>query len=206
MTHPEQTPSPTPGRRDPEGRRAAILRAAAELICESGVHGLTHRAVAARAGVAVGSTTRYFTTINDLRAEALRTLADDNERDLAGIADLIRDADLTDISSPATRQVIADCADVLHGFLSNTRQVHATLVMLGTATTDAPLRTVALQWSDQLSDLLAAQVGTVRATAAVAYIDGVTVHAALHDTPVSRPALAAALTAIIGMPPTQEDQ
>ena len=45
-----QQDRPTPGRRDPEGRRRAIVAAAAEIIVEPGGT-LTHRLVAARAGV-----------------------------------------------------------------------------------------------------------------------------------------------------------
>jgi len=199
---------PIPGRRDPEGRRAAILAAAGELICENGVLGLTHRAVAARAKVAVGSTTRYFDSISDLRTEALRTLAEDNERELAHIESLINSSPSTTPGATrrVTHDVIAACADVLYEFLINTRQVHASVVMLGTATTDPSLRTLALQWSDRLTELLATRVGQERAVAAVAYVDGVTVHAAFHDVPVSRDSLTTTLTAILGMPDPQEEQ
>ena len=58
---------PAPGRRDPEGRRRAIIDAAAELIVDSGASSLTHRAVAARAGVSLGSTTQYFSSLDELR-------------------------------------------------------------------------------------------------------------------------------------------
>ena len=53
-------------RRDPEARRREIVTAAAELIVEIGVDALTHRKVAARAGVPLGSTTQYFATLDDL--------------------------------------------------------------------------------------------------------------------------------------------
>lgn len=46
----------TSRKRDPEARRNAILNAAVDLIVESGTSSLTHRAVAARAGVSLGST------------------------------------------------------------------------------------------------------------------------------------------------------
>ena len=82
--------------RDPEQRIRDIGQAAAELIAEAGPAALTHRAVAARAGVAVGTTTRYFSTIDDLRRHALEHLAaavesdlDEIRRDLAGAPDPI---------------------------------------------------------------------------------------------------------------------
>lgn len=52
-------------------RRQALLRAAQELLAERGVKAVTHRAVAARAGLPLASTTYYFTSIDELTQEAL---------------------------------------------------------------------------------------------------------------------------------------
>jgi DNA-binding transcriptional regulator YbjK len=49
-----------------------MLRAAAELLAEGGVKGVTHRSVAERAGVPLASTTYYFKSIDQLTSEALR--------------------------------------------------------------------------------------------------------------------------------------
>ena len=57
--------------RDPEGRRSTILLAAGELIREIGVSAVTHRKVAEKAQVPLGSTTQYFASLTDLIAEAL---------------------------------------------------------------------------------------------------------------------------------------
>ncbi|MGO1992604.1 MAG: TetR/AcrR family transcriptional regulator [Corynebacterium sp.] len=191
---------PTPGKRDPAGRRAAILDAAAELICEAGASCLTHRAVAARAHVAVGSTTQYFASIDDLRDEALQALADENDEALAEVAGILETLD----GSGAVEETIARCAGILHDFLADPRQVHASLAMTSTAMTDPSLRTLALQWSDQLTDLLAGRFGRPRAAAAVAYVDGLTVHAALHDGATDTSSITAVLTALLAMPDTQE--
>lgn len=191
---------PTPGKRDPAGRRAAILDAAAELICEAGASCLTHRAVAARAHVAVGSTTQYFASIDDLRDEALQALADENDEALAEVAGILETLD----DSGAVEETIARCAGILHDFLADPRQVHASLAMTSTAMTDPSLRTLALQWSDQLTDLLAGRFGRPRAAAAVAYVDGLTVHAALHDGATDTSSITAVLTALLAMPDTQE--
>ncbi|MGP9724311.1 TetR/AcrR family transcriptional regulator [Corynebacterium sp. AOP40-9SA-29] len=196
---------PTPGKRDPAGRRAAILDAAAELICEAGASCLTHRAVAARAHVAVGSTTQYFASIDDLRDEALQALADENDEALAEVAE--------SLDGPGdVHETIARCAGILHDFLADTRQVHASVAMTSTAMTDPSLRTLALQWSDQLTELLAGRFGRARAAAAVAYVDGLTVHAALHDGAADgasdgatdAASITAVLNALLAMPDTQE--
>lgn len=195
--HGDGPSTPAPGKRDPAGRRAAILEAATELICEKGAASLTHRAVAARAHVAVGSTTQYFDSIDDLRDEALQVLADETEEDLAEIADLLDGpGDLPGI--------VMQCARIMQDFLGDARQVRANLAMISTAMTDPSLRRLALQWSDELTDLLAGKVGRARASAAVAYIDGLTVHAALHDVPEDADTIAAVLTALLAMPDNQE--
>jgi len=49
-----------------------IAKAAAQVVEESGLAGLTHRAVAARAGVTTGSVTHHFRAIEELVAGAIR--------------------------------------------------------------------------------------------------------------------------------------
>ncbi len=63
--------------KDPD-RRERIARAAIIVVAERGVDKLTHRAVAAQANVPLGSTTYYFSTLDDLLAEALRQAATDD--------------------------------------------------------------------------------------------------------------------------------
>jgi TetR/AcrR family transcriptional regulator, regulator of biofilm formation and stress response len=70
-------PPLTRGRRDRRGelRRAELLEAAIHLIGEHGLDAVTHRAVAAAAGVPAASTSYYFRSKDELIDEALRTLA-----------------------------------------------------------------------------------------------------------------------------------
>jgi TetR/AcrR family transcriptional regulator, regulator of biofilm formation and stress response len=53
-------------------RRELLLRAAVDLLADGGPRAVTHRAVAARAGVPQASTTYYFESIQQLTDEALR--------------------------------------------------------------------------------------------------------------------------------------
>ena len=53
-------------------RRASLLTAAAELAAEVGAGAVTHRAVAARAGVPLSTTSYFFGSIDELVTEALR--------------------------------------------------------------------------------------------------------------------------------------
>ena len=56
-------------------RRSLLIAAAADLLLEQGLTALSHRAVAARAGLPLASTTYYFTSADDLRDEALQHIA-----------------------------------------------------------------------------------------------------------------------------------
>ena len=49
-----------------ERRRYALVRAAADLLCEGGFEAVTHRAVAERAGLPLASTTYYFSSLDEL--------------------------------------------------------------------------------------------------------------------------------------------
>ena len=69
---------------DPRGRyargvqrRSALIEAAAHLLLEQGLTAISHRAVAARAGLPLASTTYYFASADDLRDEALQHVAEE---------------------------------------------------------------------------------------------------------------------------------
>jgi AcrR family transcriptional regulator len=57
-------------------RRSALVSAAADVLLEHGVTALSHRAVAARAGLPLASTTYYFASVVELRDEALHCVAE----------------------------------------------------------------------------------------------------------------------------------
>jgi TetR/AcrR family transcriptional regulator, regulator of biofilm formation and stress response len=56
----------------PDSTRERILLAVLELVDDEGVDAVTHRAVAARAGVSPGSTTHHFSSRSDLLRAAFR--------------------------------------------------------------------------------------------------------------------------------------
>ncbi len=66
------TPRVKTHRASAQRRRAALLAAAAELAAEVGAGAVTHRAVAARAGVPLSTTSYFFSSIDELVTEALR--------------------------------------------------------------------------------------------------------------------------------------
>ncbi|MGV8908350.1 MAG: TetR/AcrR family transcriptional regulator [Propionicimonas sp.] len=56
-------------------RRNLLIDAAAEVLLEQGLAALSHRAVAAHAGLPLASTTYYFSSADELRDEAVNRLA-----------------------------------------------------------------------------------------------------------------------------------
>ncbi|MEU3794309.1 TetR family transcriptional regulator [Streptomyces fructofermentans] len=63
------------GHTDPQ-RRDRILAAALDLVAEEGVSGVSHRKIAARAGVPLGSMTYHFNGMDEVLREAFRLFSD----------------------------------------------------------------------------------------------------------------------------------
>lgn len=182
-----------PRKRDPERRRREILDAAAEVIVEHGPAALTHRAVAARAGLALGTMTRHFPSIDDLREATLRMLGDEVDASIVQI-----ERELAACDDPAER-----LATLIHAFLLDSRQVQASIALVTAATSDHTLRSLALRWTDRLTDVLSRHVGRARAVAIEVYLDGAVLHAALHDKPLSTEALTHVIRAILAAAETE---
>lgn len=183
MTGPART-------RDPEQKIRDIGRAAAELITESGVAALTHRAVAARAGVAVGTTTRYFSTIDDLRRHALEHLAAQVESDLDELARELTEADEpVEYLASATAESLADSRAVL---------AECSLAYAGLFEED--LRGLSLRWFTGLTEVLTPYFGRARSEVLAMCLDGAGLNTALTGIPPTLLRLESVVRAISTMP------
>lgn len=160
-----------PRKRDPEARRQAILRAAADMTIESGSASLTHRAVAARADESLGSMTRLFASIEDLREAALQCIADDLNDELTDIERTIAEAP----------DFVAGCTQIMLDFLSDQQVVRSSLALVTTSTTDPKTCELELAWSARFNAILCEYVSTPAARALEQYFNGLVVHVALHD-------------------------
>ncbi|GAC67310.1 TetR/AcrR family transcriptional regulator [Gordonia soli] len=179
--------APRRRRRDPAERRRSIVAAATELVRELGSAGLTHRLVAERAGVPLGATTQYFATLDDLRAEALAALADEVDVSLSEVADAL-------IGHGPSPEAFAR---TLHDYISDEQMARADMALLSAAMVDPHLRDLALRWSTGLIDLLSPHVGAGTARAVTAFVDGATIHALLHGTPMSVEEITHTLNALL---------
>jgi DNA-binding transcriptional regulator YbjK len=156
-------------RRDPERRRREIVTAAAELVIEVGTAGLSHRKVAARADVPLGSTTQYFATLDDLRAAALEHLSRDIETYVEQVALAMADA-----GDP-----VGVLVQGLHDYLSDPHLVRADTMLTASATLDPSLRPLTDRWFEGLTKVLTPEVGVGAADNVVMLISGATWQAAL---------------------------
>ncbi|WP_329235061.1 TetR family transcriptional regulator [Actinoallomurus sp. NBC_01490] len=170
------------GRRDPEGRRRAIIEAACALIPEVGVGGLTHRVVAARAGVPLGATTYYFTSLDDL-SQTARSAAESLR---AWRRSLRAGDDVADTMAALTEEYLADRGRAL------------TETELYLAAVRRPeLRPLARTWFDGLVGLLGEYADPAAAAAAVFLIDGALPRALGDQQPLDTAGLATALRAVL---------
>jgi DNA-binding transcriptional regulator YbjK len=79
-----------------QARRDALLRAAVDVAAERGAAGVTHRAVTERAGLPLATVSYFFSSIDDLVAEALHTFVTDEVTRLSELAETLA----ADESSP----------------------------------------------------------------------------------------------------------
>lgn len=175
-------------RRDPEARRREIVTAAAELIVEVGAEAVTHRMVAARAGVPLGATTQYFDTLDDLRAAAFRALAEEVDARLDGVRQTLTERG---VSPHTIATLIADSMEDAHA-------VQADRAVVTAAVHDPRLRELARHLSDRLVELLEPTYGEDRARAAMIFIDGVMWNMQIRDDRLAQSFIETALARILG--------
>ncbi|WP_410661525.1 TetR/AcrR family transcriptional regulator [Amycolatopsis sp. lyj-112] len=90
-------------------RRELLLRAAMQLICDSGVKAVTHRAVSARAGLPQAAAGYYFATSEELIEEALRFHIHERIEIVSTLlADVVRDAaSVLEVGERLTQALVA---------------------------------------------------------------------------------------------------
>lgn len=169
--------------------REVIVEAASDLMLEVGPSRLTHRNVAARAGVSVGSTTKYFDSIADLRRQALEFCVAKGKAEAQRCAE-----ELAHAEDPVTVGT-----ELLVTYLSDPQRVASELSLVAAAAggTDPDLRRLATIWTVSFVEALIPRCGTTAAWALATFIDGAIIHAALYDEPLDSTIVAQALQALM---------
>lgn len=156
---------------DPE-RRQRIIEACVDVIAENGIDGTSHRKVAQRAGVPLGSTTYHFSGRDELIREALAlvatTVAERFEARLATIPP--RDDD----------QVIeALTALILEDVFPTSRELVLTHELYTFAARSPDFRELTTAWMARSRAALERHVDPLTARLLDALIEGLTIHHAL---------------------------
>lgn len=161
---------------DPE-RRERIIAAAIESIAEEGVAGTSHRRVADRADVPLGSMTYHFTGIDELLTEAFTRVA-------ATISEVFA-ARLEQASS--RENAVEAVVDLIHGDLQRDRREQALTYELYTlAARRSEFRTITQNWMRASRAALEHHFSAPTARAIDAYIEGAALHIALDPEPQTR--------------------
>lgn len=178
-------------------RRDALLNAAAELIAERGYAGVSHRAVAERAGVPAATTTYFFSSINELVREAA-TRAQRRQIDrLIDLADEFLKGDYT---------IDQGCWMIADAMLSMpTARVITHYEVYLNATREPALVAAASASVEEfvaLVERVLARLGVDRAQetarAVVAVVDGLMLHHLIDPDPRTRDRMHSALVAVLG--------
>ncbi len=178
------------------GRRERILDAALDVIAESGVHRTTHRRIAARAGVPLGSLTYYFGGIDDLLAQAFTRLADTMSqvyrRTVQGAGSLAE-------AEAAVVELICGPS------YATERELTLIFEMYAYANHNAAVAATTRAWVDRSRETLALHFTPGVCRALDVLIEGWPMHRSFDDAPLDRDLVAATVHAIVSAAPRFPD-
>ncbi|MGW3724715.1 TetR/AcrR family transcriptional regulator [Streptomyces sp. NPDC000851] len=164
------------GHTDPQ-RRERILAATLDLITEEGVVGVSHRKIATRAQVPLGSMTYHFTGIDDLLRQAFTRFAD---HIVAVFEHHLSRAD----NPEQAREAVTD---LIHTLSEGPRRDLVLTHELYTLAARRPeYRQLTQEWMHRSRHLLEQHFDADTARQLDALIEGLTLHRALADSPHDR--------------------
>ena len=171
------------GPTDPD-RRDRIARAAIAVVAGQGINALTHRRVAAAAGVPLGSTTYHFATLDDLVAAALEKAA---ERSIASLQEwersLAPDVDLTEaLTEFVTRSIEEKREDTMAEYNLYALALHSPY-----------LRKAAVDWDNALAGVLQLRTDARTGKMLGVLLCGLIMQAVLRDDVLARSDIRAVL-------------
>lgn len=175
-------------RRNDPSRKTRILDATLDVIAEHGVAGTTHRHIAARAGVPLGSVTYHFASLVDLQAQAF---ARHVELQSAAFKDLFEDAETRE-------QFVEVLVDLVHGGPARHRSAVLGFELHLAALRNPELRALTQAWTRDSRTVLARFTGPDSAARLDALLEGMIMHALLTTVPEPRETTRAAITQTLG--------
>lgn len=158
---------------DPD-RRDRIIDAALELIAEQGVAGTSHRKVAERADVPLGSMTYHFASMDELLREAFTRFSD---RVATRFEERLAAADTTEEARAAVVEIIN------HDVFDTQADLVLTHELYTLAARQPAYRELTREWMGRSRRALQRHVDPETAQLLDALIEGMTIHRALDTEP-----------------------
>ncbi|NDL57406.1 TetR/AcrR family transcriptional regulator [Phytoactinopolyspora mesophila] len=159
------------GPNDPH-RRDRIARAAISVVAEHGIEALTHRRVAAAAGVPLGSTTYHFSTLDDLVGAALEKAAERSVSELwTWERSLEPDVDLAAALAEFVVQSVGE----------KRRDTMAEYNLYAVALHRPHLRKAAVAWDNALAEVLQSRTDALTGRMVAVLLCGLLMQAVLSD-------------------------
>ena len=176
-------------------RRDRIADAALSIVLEQGVAAVSHRAVAERSGVPLGSTTYHFESLDDLLVTAVARAVEQYAEDLDRWSQAVADdgADLVD--------AICDLVETALGV--ERQRTRAAYDLYFAALHRPALVRPARAWASVTSGAFERHTGRAAARMLTVVVDGVLVQALLSGETMPRQELAATLRAVLDASPGQ---
>lgn len=174
-------------RHDPQ-RRERVLDAALDVLVEGGVAGITHRKVASRADVPLGSVTYHFTSLGDLCARAFARYVEQRSIEYETLfAGVTSREDLVDVLVEQVRGGPSRHRSAVLGF-----ELHLA------ALRDPALRALTQVWTESSRAVLARFTGPRTAARLDALLEGMIMHALLSTERETRAEVRAAIVQVLG--------
>ncbi|NJQ02013.1 TetR/AcrR family transcriptional regulator [Streptomyces zingiberis] len=174
-------------RHDPR-RRERVLDATLEVLVEDGVAGITHRKVAARADVPLGSVTYHFAGLSGLRTGAFARYVEQRSAEYEALfAEVTSREDLIDVLVELVRGGPSRHRSAVLGF-----ELHLA------ALRDPTLRALTQEWTRSSRAVLARFTGAETAARLDALLEGMIMHALLSTEREPREETRAAIMQILG--------
>ncbi|GAA1979924.1 TetR family transcriptional regulator [Isoptericola halotolerans] len=170
------------------GRKDRILDATLEVVARDGVHGTTHRRIAAAAEVPLGSMTYYFDGMSDLLAQAFARLADTMSLQYRR---MLEDAADTAEAETAVVDLICGQAYATH------RELTLIFEMYAYANHHPEVRSTMHTWLLRSRESLGLHFPEHVCRALDALVEGWPMHRSFDDAPLDRDLVAATVHAVV---------
>ena len=173
--------------RNPEKRKQIIINAAASLITQEGSNKLTHRKVAELAGVPLGSTTKYFKSIDELKRAGLSQLAQEIEQEY-------NDMFLVIAENKSRNKVIADA---INAYLSEPKTLRADAALYTAAIEDPEVRTITKKSFESFLARCEPYMEIEQAKILFAFVEGAVINSCFMDVPYDSHTIETAVNLIL---------